>query len=113
MIATVAATATATSAVDSSSGSSGPDDTATDDTGPVLPDVVNVHLVPQDGVAGRLELLRREVLGEQLAADVAGHQDDRVLEVDCSSLRVRQTSIVENLQQDVEHIRVSFFDFVK
>jgi len=42
-------------AIDSSTSSSSgdPDDTGTtDDTGPVLPDVVNVHLVPQDGVAG-------------------------------------------------------------
>jgi hypothetical protein len=43
-----------TGTADSGSSSGGPDDTGgtTDDTGPVLPDVVNVHLVPQDGVSG-------------------------------------------------------------
>lgn len=65
-------TATATSVVDSSSGSSGPDDTGTDDTGPVLPDVVNVHLVPQDGVAG----LQRVAFAVPLPP---GMQDDETL----------------------------------
>ena len=39
-------------------------------------------------------------------ADVAGHDDDRVLEVDRPALPVGQASVVEHLQQDVEDVRV-------
>ena len=48
-----------------------------------------------------------------LAADVRGHDDDRVLEVDRPALRVRQTPVVQHLQQRVEDVRVGLLDLVE
>lgn len=62
---------TSTTAADSGSGM--PEDTGTsDDTGPVLPDTVSVHLVPQDGVSG----LQRVAFAVPLPP---GMQDDEAL----------------------------------
>src|SRR5579884_1279955 len=46
-------------------------------------------------------------------ADVAGHDNDRVLEVNGAALPIGETPIIENLQQDIEHIRRGLFDFVE
>ena len=48
-----------------------------------------------------------------LAAEVRGEDDDRVLEVYRPALRIGDAAVVENLQQDVEHIRVRLFDLVE
>ena len=50
---------------------------------------------------------------QELAAEVRGHDDNGVLEVDRAALRIGHAAVVENLQQDVEHIRVRLFDLVK
>ena len=39
-----------------------------------------------------------------MASQVAGHDDDGVLEVDSPALGVGKPAIVQHLQQDVEHI---------
>ena len=44
---------------------------------------------------------------------VSSHDDDGVLEVHCSTLRIGQTTFFENLQQGVEDIWVSFLDLVE
>ena len=46
-------------------------------------------------------------------ADVAGHDDDRVLEIDGAALAVGDAAVVEDLEQDVEDVVVRFFDFVE
>ncbi len=46
-------------------------------------------------------------------AEIRGHYQNSVLEIDHASLRVRQTAIVEDLQQNIEYVRMSFFDLVK
>ncbi len=46
-------------------------------------------------------------------ADVAGHDDDRVLEVHGAALAVREPAVVEDLQQRVEHVRVRLLDLVE
>ena len=53
------------------------------------------------------------VLGDDLAADVAGHDHDGVLEVHDATLAVGQAPVVEHLQQDVEHVRVRLLDLVE
>ena len=58
-------------------------------------------------------LHRLLVLEDELRADVRGHDDDRVLEVDDAAFRVRQTAVVEDLQHDVEHFRVRLLDLVE
>ena len=50
---------------------------------------------------------------EQLRADVAGHDDDGVLEADRAALAVGQAPVVEDLEQDVEHVRVRLLDLVE
>jgi hypothetical protein len=52
-------------------------------------------------------------LDKQRRADVAGHDDDRVLEVHRAALRVGQAPVVEQLQQDVEHVGVRLLDLVE
>src|SRR5690606_19280128 len=45
--------------------------------------------------------------------DIAGHDDNRVPEVDPAAETIRQDTIVKHLQQDVEHIRVCLFNFIQ
>ena len=44
---------------------------------------------------------------------VGGHDNDGVLEVHHPALGVRNASVVQHLKQNVQHIRVRLFDFVK
>lgn len=46
-------------------------------------------------------------------ADVRGHDHDGVAEVHRAALAVGQPSVVEELQQGVEHVRMRLFDFVE
>src|SRR5712692_618579 len=50
---------------------------------------------------------------EHLLREVARHDDDRVAEVDGAALRVRQTALIEDLQQDVEDLGVRLLDLVE
>src|SRR5438128_11247157 len=58
---------------------------------------------------GRLHALiacackRPAVFEDAGAADVRGHDDDRVLKIHHATLPVRQPTIVEDLQHDVKH----------
>src|SRR5882672_8108555 len=91
-----------------------------------------VHTVQELGVEGALDLALHQVLdllgdhvifrrleAEALAfhqvprADIRRHDQDDVLEVDCVAKAVRQLAVFEYLQQDVEHIRMRFFDFIE
>src|SRR5713101_8382011 len=57
------------------------------------------------------------ILGAMLeyehAADVRRHDDHGVSEIHRAPLRIRESTVVENLQKNVEHIRMRFFDLVK
>ena len=48
-----------------------------------------------------------------VAADVRRHDDDGVAEVHRAALRVREPAVVEDLQQDVEHVRMRLLDLVE
>ncbi len=48
-----------------------------------------------------------------LRAGVAGHDQDRVLEIDLPPLSVGDMAIVEYLQENVKYIRMGFLDLVK
>ncbi|CAN4011755.1 DUF4179 domain-containing protein, partial [Dysosmobacter welbionis] len=50
---------------------------------------------------------------EAAGTDVAGHDDDGVLEVHRPALRVGDPAVIQKLQQDVPHILVGLFDLVK
>ncbi len=51
--------------------------------------------------------------GDQVAADVAGHDHQGVPEVDRPALAIGQAAVVEDLEQDVEHVRMGFLDLVQ
>src|SRR5437764_12705990 len=46
-------------------------------------------------------------------AQVGSHDQDSVLEIDRAAFRIRQAPVVEYLQQHIEHVGMSFFDFIK
>ena len=48
-----------------------------------------------------------------LGTDVGGHNQDRILEIDSFAGRIRDTSIIQNLQQDVKYIRVRFLNLIE
>jgi hypothetical protein len=54
----------------------------------------------------------RSVL-DQVGADVAGHDQDDVAEVDVPAERVGQAAFLHDLQQHVEHVRVGLLDLVE
>src|SRR4051794_28260086 len=75
---------------------------------PVLHVVVgDARLVVADGKA------ERRVAGDLLRADVRRHDHDRVAEVDRPPLRVGESSVLQDLQQDVEDVRVRLLDLVE
>ena len=45
-------------------------------------------------------------------AKVRGHHNDRVAKVDCATLAIGQSTIIQHLKQDIEDIRVRLFNFV-
>ncbi len=57
--------------------------------------------------------VRADAVEQVLAAEVRREDDDRVLEVHRAALAVRDAAVVEDLQQDVEHIRVRLFDLIE
>ena len=77
------------------------------------------ELRPQDLGHLALHLLVRRVAGAGVrgrdgrGADVARHDHDGVLEVDRPALAVGQATVVEDLEQDVEHVRVGLLDLVE
>src|SRR6185312_14613181 len=56
---------------------------------------------------------RAFIFQNSVAADVGGHDEKSIFKIHRSSLAICQASIVQNLQHEVEYIRVSFFNLVK
>src|SRR5690606_41738413 len=52
-------------------------------------------------------------IDEIFSAEIRGHDDDRVAEIDRTALPVGQASVIQHLQQHVEHIRMCLFDLVE
>src|SRR5438105_12819109 len=44
---------------------------------------------------------------------IRSHDQDRVLEINRASFRIRQTSVVKNLKQHIEDIRMRLFNFIE
>jgi hypothetical protein len=59
-----------------------------------------------------LRALVRHLL-DLVRAQVRGHDDHGVLEVDRAALAVGHAPVVEHLQEHVEHVRVRFLDLVE
>lgn len=90
---------------------------AVEELGPeVLPQRTQGPLAPV--LLGRLGAARREAEprpapDDGLRAQVAGHDDDRVREVDRAALGVGEPAVVEDLQQGVEDIGMGLLHFVQ
>lgn len=90
--------------------------------------------VEDDGLVDAVEKLGAEVIAEHrldrhfhfnvgaaafgealdvLAAEVAGHGDDCVAEVDGAAVAVGEAAVVEDLEEDVKDVAVCLFDFVE
>src|SRR3546814_18342877 len=60
-----------------------------------------------------LHLLPFRKIGEILAAQIAGQDDQRVAEIHGAALSVCQAAIIKDLKQDVAHVAVRLFHSVK
>src|SRR5215213_720198 len=96
-----------------------------------LADLFARELVEDDDVVDTIQKLRFEMQPQLLndsfthlllitfrrldltRAEVRSHDQNGVLEIDCSTFRVRQSAVVKNLKQDVENIRMRLLDFVE
>ncbi len=93
-------------------------------------EVAVAEAVEDDGFVDAVEEFGAEVIAEgfgdagfalflvidvhdELAADVAGHDEDGVFEVDGAALTVGDAAVVEDLEEDIEDIGVGLFDFVE
>ncbi|MPN22900.1 hypothetical protein SDC9_170285 [bioreactor metagenome] len=70
------------------------------------------RLVATHRITGAREA-KVDALGNIAAAEVGGHHDDGVLEVDDPALRIGQATLVQDLQQRVEDIRMCLLDLVE
>ena len=52
-------------------------------------------------------------LDDIAGSDIGSHDDDSILEIYGSALRIGQMSFVENLQQYIENVRMGFLDLIK
>jgi hypothetical protein len=50
---------------------------------------------------------------EPFTSDIRRHDDDGVFEVYFSTFRVRQMSIIHNLEKDIEHVSMGFLDLIE
>ena len=60
-----------------------------------------------------LGLVTTRVLGDRIRTNVARHDDDRVLEAHLAALAVGEATIIEHLQQHVEHVRVRLLHLIQ
>ncbi|MNC54825.1 hypothetical protein D3C75_1043210 [compost metagenome] len=54
-----------------------------------------------------------EMLLDQIGTQVRGHDHHGITEINGTTLSVCQTSVIQHLQQDVEHVWVRFFHFIQ
>ena len=44
--------------------------------------------------------------------NVRSHDDDRILEIHCTSLSIRESTIIQNLEERIENVRMRLIDLV-
>ena len=74
---------------------------------------LGLHLFVAAGLVGVLAEAQIHRLGNVPCAQVGGHHDHGVLEVHHTTLRIGEATLVEDLQQRVEDVRVRLFDLVE
>ena len=75
------------------------------------PLVTDIHGL--GGVGSRAEADGTGAFPDEVGADVGGHDDDGVPEIHAAALGVGQMAVVEDLEQDVEHVGMGFLDLVQ
>ena len=65
-----------------------------------------------DTIMNQIFVFFSRQIHNRLAANVGSHHHNRIGEIDRSSVAVRQSSVIQQLQQDIKHIPMRFFDFV-
>ena len=53
------------------------------------------------------------MLQDRLAGQIAGHDHDRVAEVDGAALGIGEAAVIEHLQQQVKNLRVCLFHLIE
>ena len=66
-----------------------------------------------DLIPDRVGILALGLVHQIVGAEVRGHHDQGIPEIDRVALAVRQTPVVEHLQQHVEHVRMRLLDLVE
>ena len=56
---------------------------------------------------------RGSLFSDELCADIGGHNDYAVLEINLPALRIGEHTVVKDLKQHIEHIGMSLFNLVK
>ena len=62
---------------------------------------------------GRYPAVLCHAAQDQIAADVARQNDDRILKVNGAALSVRNSAVVKHLEQNVQNVRMRLFNFIK
>ena len=68
------------------------------------------RLFPGEELGGFIEARGRAC---NIRAGVGGHDDDGVFKADRAAVRVGNPALVQNLEQDVHHVRMGLFDFIE
>ena len=71
------------------------------------------ELLEGDNFVDTVQELRSHDCMQLFACSVRGHDDDGVLEVRCTSLVVRQSAVIEHLQEYVEDVRVRLLNLIE
>ena len=66
-----------------------------------------------DDLIDTIDELRSNLCAELLLREVGSHDNQGVLEIDQTTFVIRQTSVIEHLQQDVEDIGVRFLYLIE
>ncbi len=64
-------------------------------------------------VAHGVAVLALRLVHEIFGAEIGGHDDERVAEIDGAALAVGEPAVVEHLEQHVEHVGVRLLDLVE
>ena len=62
---------------------------------------------------GNVKAAEAQAAYPALRACIGGHYDDGVFEIYHPALGVSDTTVIQHLQQDIQHIRVGLFQFIK
>ena len=74
---------------------------------------LRLHLFIAGGLVPGPREAEVDALADVAGTEVGGHHDDGVLEVHHTALCVREATLIEDLQQRVEDVRVGLLDFVE